>query len=362
MSAGGAAASREVSTALDDFHDAAAKADEERYFRHFAPGGVFVGTDETERWDVPAFRAYAHPRFATGKGWVYTSVRRAIVVAPDGRTAWFDEDLRGEKLGPARGSGVLVDDHGHWLLAQYVLSLTVPNERVSAVQRAIDAKDKGGDGSKSAIRIAYESAYAKAVIAAETDLGAARKLLEDQVRDAAAHPEEDIEFWLHNELTWIRWAEGDIPGALGEVDLAKAALDRSKLPAKDVRALRLHELWDRAYLLVDPPKTRPAAEAARAAYERLAREANDTTGLAVLEVFFAVRTGQAKAASAAAARVDAENDSDLQDLYVLFLAAHMVQDSGQAAKLRSRICNGSTYLMKPLLVRTLTSAGHGCPK
>ena len=35
------------------WHDAAAKADEERYFAHFAEGGVFAGHRRTERWTVP---------------------------------------------------------------------------------------------------------------------------------------------------------------------------------------------------------------------------------------------------------------------------------------------------------------------
>ena len=54
---------------VDDWHDAAAKADETRYFAHFTDDGVFLGTDATERWDVPAFRKYAHPHFAKGKAW-----------------------------------------------------------------------------------------------------------------------------------------------------------------------------------------------------------------------------------------------------------------------------------------------------
>src|SRR5580692_1603200 len=57
-----ARASRDVAAVLDDCHDAAANADEARYFGHFAPEGVFLGTDASERWDVAAFRAYAHPR------------------------------------------------------------------------------------------------------------------------------------------------------------------------------------------------------------------------------------------------------------------------------------------------------------
>ncbi len=91
---------------LDDFHAAAAASDEERYFAHFAEGGVFLGTDATERWDVAAFRVYAHQPFSEGRGWVMASTRRDVVVRGD--VAWFDEELDTRNLGPSRGSGVLV--------------------------------------------------------------------------------------------------------------------------------------------------------------------------------------------------------------------------------------------------------------
>jgi hypothetical protein len=136
-----AAAERAISLALDDLHDAAAHADEPRYFGHFAPSFVFLGTDATERWDVAAFRAFAHPHFAAGHGWTYRATRRAIAFSRDGAIAWFDEDLLGDKVGACRGSGVLQRDGGgaKWLLTQYNLALTVPNERFSAVRAAIDA-------------------------------------------------------------------------------------------------------------------------------------------------------------------------------------------------------------------------------
>ena len=84
-----------VAQVLDDFHDAAAQADEDRYFAHFAPEGVFLGTDSSERWDVAAFRAYAHPHFANGKGWTYRATARHVQLAPDGDVAWFDKMDRG---------------------------------------------------------------------------------------------------------------------------------------------------------------------------------------------------------------------------------------------------------------------------
>ena len=129
-----------IARELDDFHDAAASADEQRYFAHFAPDGVFLGTDATERWDVPAFRAYAHPHFAQGKAWSFQGVRRRIAVRGD--IAWFEEDLETRNLGPARGSGVLVRRGPRWLIEQYVLSITVPNERFKDVRELLTSPSR----------------------------------------------------------------------------------------------------------------------------------------------------------------------------------------------------------------------------
>lgn len=126
----------EVARVLDDWHDAAAKADEERYFAHFTAGGVFLGTDATERWTVPQFRAYAHPHFAKGKAWTMRSTRREITFRDD--VAWFDEDLVSEGLGAVRGSGVLVRDaSGTWKIAQYNLSFPIPNDKFKDVKALV---------------------------------------------------------------------------------------------------------------------------------------------------------------------------------------------------------------------------------
>lgn len=127
-----------VARELDDFHDAAAHADEGRYFGHLSEDAVFLGTDATERWDVASFRAFAHPHFASGKAWSFHAVRRAITVSDDGRFAYFDEDLATEKLGPARGSGVLVLRGRGWKIAQYNLATVVPNDRFAEVRALLD--------------------------------------------------------------------------------------------------------------------------------------------------------------------------------------------------------------------------------
>src|SRR5437868_3331722 len=82
---------------LDDWHDAAAKADEPRYFGHMAKGSVFLGTDAKERWTLEEFRAFSHPYFAKGKAWSFTPKNRHVLLGKDGATAWFDELLDTEK-------------------------------------------------------------------------------------------------------------------------------------------------------------------------------------------------------------------------------------------------------------------------
>lgn len=133
-----------VSAVLDNFHDAAAKADESRYFAHFAPEGVFIGTDATERWDLPAFRAFASPYFQKGKAWTYRSTERKITIAPGSvpgaEFAWFDEMLENDHLGVTRGSGVLRKIDGQWKISQYNLSIPLPNDLVDQVVPMIRAK------------------------------------------------------------------------------------------------------------------------------------------------------------------------------------------------------------------------------
>jgi ketosteroid isomerase-like protein len=132
-------ARQQVEAVLDDFHAAAAVSDEARYFDHFSADGVFLGTDATERWTVTAFRTYAHPHFAAGKGWTYTPVERHVAFDATGQVAWFDERLSHTKYGQLRGSGVLVVERARWRVAQYNLTFLVPNETASEVVDLIRA-------------------------------------------------------------------------------------------------------------------------------------------------------------------------------------------------------------------------------
>src|SRR5476651_2575408 len=83
----------QVSAVLDDWHRAAATGNEARYFGHFAPNGIFMGTDSTERWTVAEFRVWAKPHFDRKSAWNFKPHDRHIDFSTDGKTAWFDEML-----------------------------------------------------------------------------------------------------------------------------------------------------------------------------------------------------------------------------------------------------------------------------
>ncbi|MES2034933.1 MAG: nuclear transport factor 2 family protein [Pseudomonadota bacterium] len=131
----------DIGAVLDGLHVAASKADGPAYFGSYTPDAVFIGTDVTERWTLPQFRAYAQPFFSKGKGWTYTARERHVVVAPDACrcVAWFDEVLDSQSYGTARGSGALVKTPAGWKVSQYVLSFPIPNDIADDVTARIKA-------------------------------------------------------------------------------------------------------------------------------------------------------------------------------------------------------------------------------
>lgn len=124
-----------INALLDDFHQAAADADRERYLGYFAADGVFMGTDDWERWPLPAFRDYVAQRFEGGTGWTYTPEERFVTMGPGGASAWFDEIVVSRRWGRFRGTGVLLKVGDHWKIAHYSLTALVPNERFEEVAR-----------------------------------------------------------------------------------------------------------------------------------------------------------------------------------------------------------------------------------
>jgi len=129
----------QVEQVLGTLHFCAARGEGESYFSLFTPDAVFIGTDVSERWTLVQFRAYAEPIFGQGRGWTYTlrPGTRHVILAPDRRTAWFDEVLDSASYGTSRGTGVLVLTPQGWRIAQYHLTFPIPNELAGEFTRRI---------------------------------------------------------------------------------------------------------------------------------------------------------------------------------------------------------------------------------
>ncbi|MEO6572474.1 MAG: hypothetical protein ABIP89_01455 [Polyangiaceae bacterium] len=210
----------------------------------------------------------------------------------------------------------------------------------------------------------YHLAYLEATLAAfEGRLDVSAERLTSVLSHARSHTDGDKEFWLHNELTWVRWAAGDLAGALAECDAMRDAVDRSTLAKAAKNGLMLHQLWDHAYLLLEVADAQPAssraaavsyANDARERYDELAKPSGDHDGMAVLEAFFLLHEHAFAGARDAAKKVDIEKDSDLQDLYVIALALAASGDAAGAGAVRARIRGSkNVYLMRPLIVQRM---------
>jgi len=135
----------DIAAVLDRLHAAASKADGLAYFALYMPDAVFIGTDVTERWTIPAFRAYAQPYFDKGQGWTYAARERQVTIAPvDCRcVAWFDEVLDSKSYGTARGTGTLLLTPQGWRVSQYALTFPIPNDVADEVIARIKTFEAG---------------------------------------------------------------------------------------------------------------------------------------------------------------------------------------------------------------------------
>lgn len=138
---------RQINLLLDDWHNAASRADEKDYFRAIADNGIFMGTDATEHWTKADFLAYAKPFFDRGRGWTFTPHDRTVQLSVCGKVAWFDELLDSDSYGLCRGSGVIElagNDPATPRIAQYHLTVPVPNDLIDDVVRQIRASKANG--------------------------------------------------------------------------------------------------------------------------------------------------------------------------------------------------------------------------
>lgn len=127
---------KQINTVVDAWHLAAAEAQFDAYFNLMTPNAVFIGTDASENWSKDAFMQFCKPYFDRGKAWDFTAVQRNVYLSENGEMAWFDEILN-TWMQLCRGSGVLVKTPEGWRIQHYVLSVTMPNDKI---QEAIALK------------------------------------------------------------------------------------------------------------------------------------------------------------------------------------------------------------------------------
>lgn len=129
----------QVAAVLDQYHQAASRADAKTYLGLMADNSVFIGTDAKERWPKEAFTKFVEPYFNKGKGWTYVPKTRHIVITPDGNSAFFDELLDNEKYGECRSTGIVIKTPDGWKVAQYHLTFPMPNDIANDLIKQIKA-------------------------------------------------------------------------------------------------------------------------------------------------------------------------------------------------------------------------------
>lgn len=127
----------ELGQLIDNWHLAAAQADEDTFFGSMTPDGIYLGTDASERWERDVFRDWAKSAFERESAWNFTGHDRQFYFSEDGQTGWWEEQLD-TWMGPCRGSGVAVKTPEGWRIKHYNLSFTIPNDKVDAVKKLLE--------------------------------------------------------------------------------------------------------------------------------------------------------------------------------------------------------------------------------
>jgi hypothetical protein len=198
---------REIAAVLDDLHDAADKGDGVRYFSHFTDNAVFLGTDPYERWTLSEFRARFEHEFNGINAWTYLPRERQVAPS-DSNTAWFDEKVESPKYGELRGTGVLVKFQGAWKIAQYNLTLPIPNAIFPKIVEMVKSEKALKEKAFRALHESYVVEFLKRNPTVNTYLGGAELVLngtgpdpllqkaDGRLRNHSAMALEDEDRWL----------------------------------------------------------------------------------------------------------------------------------------------------------------------
>ena len=129
-----------IETILNEWHHAAAVADEDKFFSTFTKDGIYIGTDPTEHWQANELKEWSKKYFERESAWSFEPYDRNIYFSEDGKTVWFDELLK-TWMGTCRGSGVMKIENGTWKIAHYHLAIAVPNDKIDGYLELINPQN-----------------------------------------------------------------------------------------------------------------------------------------------------------------------------------------------------------------------------
>jgi hypothetical protein len=125
-----------IDSLLNEWHHAAAIADEKTFFGRMAEDAIYIGTDPGERWMKNELIEWSRAYFERKSAWEFKPLSRNIKIGPGGELAWFDE-LLDTKMGTCRSTGILVKQDDTWKIVHYQLSVAVPNDKLDKIKKLI---------------------------------------------------------------------------------------------------------------------------------------------------------------------------------------------------------------------------------
>ncbi|HMG14882.1 MAG TPA: nuclear transport factor 2 family protein [Saprospiraceae bacterium] len=120
----------DINTLMDNWHKAAATANEDVFFGSMSKDGIYIGTDATERWTREELRGWSKKYFDKDTAWDFKPIERKVYLSDDGQYAWFNETLN-TWMGVCRASGTLSKESDGWKINQYHLSVTIDNDKIN---------------------------------------------------------------------------------------------------------------------------------------------------------------------------------------------------------------------------------------
>jgi hypothetical protein len=132
----------EIEQLLNNWHLAAAIADEETFFGSMDENAIYIGTDATEKWRKHELEVWSKKYFNRESAWNFKPLKREIYLSKNKKVAWFDEQLE-TWMGICQASGILEKKNKEWKIVHYQLSVTVPNEKMKSFVDMIQNKEAG---------------------------------------------------------------------------------------------------------------------------------------------------------------------------------------------------------------------------